>query len=59
MFYCEPCRVERAWPKSLMQSLGPCELCSLESDCYDFPSSLLPPPKTPFPRKRAVVAGNE
>lgn len=50
MFYCEPCRVERAWPESLSKSFGLCELCSQERICNDRPSSTLPLPPA-FPRK--------
>lgn len=42
MFYCEKCRQERDWPKSLMRSRGPCELCGQTESCYNVFSFQLP-----------------
>lgn len=47
MFFCEPCRVEKKWPKSLGfpfmgVSYGFCEICGKTADCHDVPSSALP-----------------
>jgi hypothetical protein len=44
MFYCEPCRIEREWPESVLQSRGPCECCGKQAICWDRPSSSLPLP---------------
>ena len=44
MFYCETCRAENQWPKSLRgrpDSFGNCEMCGVTSECYDVPSSWL------------------
>ena len=43
MFYCEECRAEKNWPKSLARSFGRCELCHKEAECYHTPSRDLPP----------------
>ncbi len=47
MFYCEPCRVENNWPKSMLAyiSRGMCEICETVQSCYDIPSKDLPLPK--------------
>lgn len=45
MFYCEPCRKDRDWPKSLAMSVGPCEICKKDAECYDRKASTLPLPK--------------
>lgn len=42
MYYCENCRKEKNWPKSLVRSLGKCEICDDDALCYDMPSSRLP-----------------
>lgn len=44
MFFCEECRVKRAWPASMLRSMGPCELCKKRASCYDVPSKYLPMP---------------
>lgn len=41
MFYCENCRIENEWPKSLSGSIGNCEVCKEHVVCYDLPSSRL------------------
>jgi len=46
MFYCEKCRKKWKWPEGLSGSHGRCELCGKTADCYDIPSSELPPSKT-------------
>ncbi|MFA6096529.1 MAG: hypothetical protein WC788_02775 [Candidatus Paceibacterota bacterium] len=43
MFYCEKCREENKWPKSLFKSYGPCEMCGKVRECNDVPSRCLPP----------------
>lgn len=43
MFYCETCRKERNWPDSFSQSSGKCEICGNRANCWDRPSSSLPP----------------
>lgn len=43
MFYCEECRAEKNWPKSLARSFGRCELCHKEAECHHHPSKHLPP----------------
>ena len=42
MLYCESCRVRERWPKTVVRSYGPCDLCGEVQDCYDAPSHLLP-----------------
>lgn len=49
MFYCEPCRIKRDWPRSLAGSYGQCELCDEVASCWDRPSRTLPLPKE-FPK---------
>jgi hypothetical protein len=44
MFYCEPCRVDFAWPESVARSRGKCEVCGQHAACYDRPSGSLPDP---------------
>jgi hypothetical protein len=44
MFYCEPCRVDFAWPESVARSRGKCEVCGQHAACYDRPSDSLPDP---------------
>lgn len=45
MFYCEPCRAKRDWPKSIMRWRSMCELCDeFSEDCNDIPSAALPGP---------------
>lgn len=46
MYYCEPCRTERSWPATMAMSLGTCEICCNITQCNDYPSSLLPVPKS-------------
>lgn len=42
MFYCEPCRTENDWPKSIMRWRSVCERCDKYSDdCNDIPSVAL------------------
>lgn len=45
MFYCEPCRITRDWPESLMRSYGVCEVCGAKRECNDMASRQLPLPK--------------
>jgi hypothetical protein len=45
MFYCETCRAERQWPESIGRSYGRCEICGVNANCNDRPSSSLPAPK--------------
>lgn len=42
MYYCEPCRAELRWPKSLAQSYGTCEICRRTGTCFDMPHKDLP-----------------
>lgn len=41
MFYCEPCRVEKNWPRSSTKSNGDCAVCRKGASCYDLPASHL------------------
>lgn len=56
MFYCEPCRVARHWPKSPVGSRGRCECCGQPAFCYDTPSFLLPDPSDRAARDAMPVA---
>ena len=42
MYYCEPCRAELRWPKSMAQSYGTCEICRRTGTCFDMPHTVLP-----------------
>jgi hypothetical protein len=42
MFYCESCRLQVGWPRSLAISRGVCEICGLAKTCYDVHHSNLP-----------------
>jgi hypothetical protein len=35
MFFCDKCRKEKEWPKGLMRSVGPCEICGKTAECHD------------------------
>jgi len=50
MFYCEECRKDRDWPKSITTSFGSCEICGETRICWDVASYLLPLPKVPDPK---------
>lgn len=52
MFYCEPCRLVNAWPGAFSVSRGTCEVCGIDSECYDRPSSTLPMPKDAHEEER-------
>jgi hypothetical protein len=41
MFFCEPCQRKKEWPKSLALSVGKCEVCGVNSVCYDIDSKFL------------------
>ena len=46
MFYCNDCGEKRNWPiDTLFKSIGPCEICKVNSVCNDVPSKYLPVPK--------------
>lgn len=45
MFYCDPCAEKRDWPRTLLRSSGPCEVCGGDADCNDCPSKYLPLPR--------------
>lgn len=60
MFFCEPCRVKKDWPKGLREyphHHGPCECCEEVRDCYDVPSSHLPLPKRKVARAPRLRRG--
>lgn len=42
MFYCDECGKKKKWPKGLVQSYGPCEICGKKAMCSDISSSHLP-----------------
>jgi hypothetical protein len=54
MFYCEPCRKAKDWPKAMAMSRGKCEICQHGAYCYDTPSRNLPLPPKPTPVQEAV-----
>jgi hypothetical protein len=41
MFFCEPCREAKQWPRSMATSRGTCEECKVYAVCYDVPSAVL------------------
>lgn len=45
MFYCDMCAEECGYPKTIVKSYGKCEICALEGNCNDRPSSKLPLPQ--------------
>ena len=38
MFYCEECRVKNDYPKGMVRSMGPCEICREVTECNDVSS---------------------
>lgn len=49
MFYCKPCQEANTWPESMFRSAGRCEACgSSPVQCFEVPSSKLPPPSDQF-----------
>lgn len=45
MFYCDSCREKNNWPKSIVKSVGKCEMCDKGAVCHDIPCRLLPKPE--------------
>lgn len=54
MFYCEGCRVDNDWPRSVRESRCNCEVCKDNGMCYDVPSNQLPRKSVPTVRYTKV-----
>lgn len=53
MFYCKACQKKNGWPEGIRMSFGPCEVCKVQTGCYDVPSKYLTPVKKDGNRNRS------